>query len=42
MQHLDRLHNIMILGHVMLQHTIPCSGTTQMRNRPPECLLSNQ
>jgi hypothetical protein len=28
----DRSHNIMILGHVMLQHTIPCSGTTQMHN----------
>jgi hypothetical protein len=28
----DWSHNIMILGHVMLQHTIPCSGTTQMHN----------
>jgi hypothetical protein len=28
----DRSHNIMILGHVILQHTIPCSGATQMHN----------
>jgi hypothetical protein len=28
----DRSHNIMILGHVKLHHTIPCSGTTQMHN----------
>jgi hypothetical protein len=41
----DQLHNIMILGYVMMQH-IPCSGATGMHNwclidlhRPPEYLL---
>jgi hypothetical protein len=28
----DRAHNIIILGHVMLQSTIPCSGDMQTHN----------
>jgi hypothetical protein len=39
-------HNIMILGHVMVQHTIPCSGATQTHNLCvvylPNGLLSSQ
>jgi hypothetical protein len=45
----DQWHIIMILGHVMLKHTIPCSGATyvarsflQMRDKALEYLLSSQ
>jgi hypothetical protein len=42
----DQAHNIMFLGHAMLQHTIPCSCAMQTHNLCivyfPNVLLSSQ
>jgi hypothetical protein len=42
----DQSHGMMILGHVMLQHTIPCYGNTHTHNLCivyfPNVLLSSQ